>query len=98
MPNKKLGLQTLVSVCIGLDISADVSFFLLEKAGFKIKQEDVEDRAYAYLLSFHSSLTITECNDILDEISKKEEISIKPLGSMSHREKQKFSKKVIFSK
>jgi transcriptional regulator with XRE-family HTH domain len=58
-------LKTVIALCVGLGLPPIFSFKLLETAGYTLRLVNPDERMYQMILSGCSSLTISECNELL---------------------------------
>jgi hypothetical protein len=84
-PNKKLELYVLVSIWVGLDLPQGKSIEIIERAGYKLKPEILEDSVYLYILSTASLRNIVACNELIRKMMEDNEgYTIHFLGSQSY--------------
>jgi DNA-binding Xre family transcriptional regulator len=71
---KKPEMKTVMGLCIGLELDNDECYDLFEKAGYNIREDTLQNRAYRYLFN-NTFLGVKECNLIL-RLFKQEELPI----------------------
>lgn len=86
-PNKEFEMPTLISICIGLGFSTNVSYYIIEKAGKKLRINTIEDRVYDFLLKNYAGQSIKTCNCFIDSVAENQNQKIRRLGTLSHSEK-----------
>ena len=65
--NYKWEMETVVALCVGLQLPPYISVPLIEKAGLKIKADE-KDITYAHLLATHYKSPIFEFNEYLEAV------------------------------
>jgi hypothetical protein len=80
LPNPTL--ETVMAICIGLQLSIKDSELLLERAGYKLSSSP-QHLAYHKLLSAFVGHSLFECNEILEALSLSP-LTTKPRSDISH--------------
>ena len=80
-PNRNFELNTLVSICVGLDLPQGKSFEVLRRAGYELKPEVLEHVLYSHILSTAGMRNICACNAFLEEAAEKAKETVRLLGS-----------------
>ena len=71
---KKPEMKTVIGLCIGLELDNEECYDLFEKAGYNIREDTLQNRAYRYLFN-NTFLGVKKCNLIL-RLFKQEELRI----------------------
>lgn len=85
-PDKKFELPTLVSICVGLDLTQKISTRIIEKAGYSLTG-NIINAAYNYILSNSIFKDIPACNAFIEDMNKRYGSKVPLLGSRFYREK-----------
>ena len=80
-PNRKFELNILVSICVGLDLDHLKSLEILERAGYKLNGNILEQALYNYILSPSGPRNICACNAFLEEAAENAKEKVRLLGS-----------------
>lgn len=83
-PNTKIEIRPLVSICIGLGYSKRVSKLLLERAGYSLRMNILQEKAYDFILTFFAGQEISSCNEFLCEVARKNDCQIEFLGAKEY--------------
>lgn len=81
-PNRKFELNILVSICVGLDLDHLKSLEILERAGYKLNVNILEQALYNYILSPSGPRNIYACNAFLEEAAENAKEKVRLLGSV----------------
>lgn len=66
-PDYKPTLETMMQLCIGMEIPADISFKLISKAGYHLRSQGI-DQAYRFIILGKVGCTLQDANAFLDEL------------------------------
>ena len=83
-PNRVFELPVLVSICIGLNLPHGKSLEVLEKAGFKLNTQILEQHLYNHILSTAGMRNIYACNEFLLAVAKQYKGKVRLLGSIDY--------------
>lgn len=67
-PEVSIGMNIVISICIGLKLSPILTNRLLQSAGLAFRLDNAEHLAYMFLLEYCRDYDIEKCNQLLEEL------------------------------
>lgn len=72
-PNANIDMSIVMSICIGLKLSAVLTDRLLQSAGLAFRLDNPEHLAYIFLLEYCKDFDIDQCNQLLKDLGIRKE-------------------------